>query len=112
MRCKPPCLAWIRSSLIPDNVNTIVQVTSEFIVEGGIHYWLVVSPQPTKVYDRKTGMLLPVTSKEGYVADNNLTPINDPGLDTKDTGKDRPIEKIQDKPVDKPVVETWEWPNV
>lgn len=107
MRCKPPCLAWVNKANHPSNKNRIVSVHPESIQGPRGHMWLTSCNEPmvgVSMIDGKTEVI----DDKLWTYDSDLTPINDPGLDTKDTGKDRPIEKVQDKPV----VETWEWPNV
>ena len=101
MRCKPPCLAWVSRAQHPENQNRIVSVLPESIIRERGLMWKVTSGEPMKGVNLETGLPFPdgVRSNNLWCYDSDLTPINDPGIDTKDV--ERP----------KPVVEEWEFPK-
>lgn len=97
---KVPCLAWIRSSLIPENVGLIVEVTEKAPDINGVPFWYVTSKTPTRCVDTTSFLVLPVKFNDGVCEDEALTPINDPDIDTSETEIVAPIVEKQ-----------WEFPK-
>ena len=88
---KTPCLAWVRRCTHTANQNRIVTVHPEFqISPEGRHMWLVTSNERMPGIDLATGKDLGNTYEGLWCDDNNLTPINDPGLDVGDVDTQAP----------------------
>ena len=93
-RCKPGQLAWI-SGGYPENVGVVVEVLHQ---EQGAYdnavWWNVVVTRNVvgTVAGGRTGFF---TGRKGYILDTDLTPINDPGVNTSvDETIDKPIKEI------------------